>query len=148
MKHIRHYTATLLVGCLALFATSCDLETSGNGSLDGFWHLERVDTLSTGTALDLSTQRVFWAVQGKLLQVENSDNDNMYFFTFEHSGNKLTLSNARANDRTHSDPEVTDATVLAPFGINRIDEQFTVERLSDGHMVLATETLRLSFRKF
>ena len=29
----------------AVLSASCEIETSDNGDLDGFWHLERVDTI-------------------------------------------------------------------------------------------------------
>ena len=41
MKKILYIFSTLLLFC------SCDIESSKNGDLDGFWHLERVDTIST-----------------------------------------------------------------------------------------------------
>lgn len=31
-----------------LLPSSCTIEASDNGDFDGFWHLERVDTLTTG----------------------------------------------------------------------------------------------------
>ena len=33
-----------LLGSLALVMSSCEMETTDNGDLDGFWHLESVDT--------------------------------------------------------------------------------------------------------
>ena len=53
MKKILFIFSTLLLFC------SCDIESSKNGDLDGFWHLERVDTISTSfnhheNRLDLS----------------------------------------------------------------------------------------------
>lgn len=56
-----------LIAAISLVLSSCTLETSDNGDLDGFWHLERVDTLATGNYLDLSRERVFWGVQHKLI---------------------------------------------------------------------------------
>ena len=47
----------------ALTLASCELETSDNGKFDGFWHLERVDTLATGRSLNLQQKRIFWGVQ-------------------------------------------------------------------------------------
>jgi len=37
---------SIIVMAFAISAMmSCEIETSGNGDLDGFWHLVRVDTL-------------------------------------------------------------------------------------------------------
>lgn len=43
-----------LIAAICLVVNSCTIETSDNGDFDGFWHLERVDTLATGNYLDLS----------------------------------------------------------------------------------------------
>lgn len=51
-----------LIAAISLVLSSCTIETSDNGDFDGFWHLERVDTLATGNYLDLSRERVFWGV--------------------------------------------------------------------------------------
>lgn len=55
MKHFLFF----IIG-IGLLLTSCDIETSDNGDLDGYWHLVRVDTLATGVSSDLSETRVFW----------------------------------------------------------------------------------------
>ena len=48
----------MLMLCSALL-NSCEVDSSDNGDLDGFWHLESVDTLATGGRCDYSNQRVF-----------------------------------------------------------------------------------------
>ena len=35
----------LSIVCL-LMMTACDVETSDNGDLDGFWHLQRIESLT------------------------------------------------------------------------------------------------------
>ena len=44
-KEIMKRLIFVLTICMALVA--CDIETSGNGDLDGFWQLRQVDTLAT-----------------------------------------------------------------------------------------------------
>lgn len=59
----------LLGGCLLLFTlllTACDLETSGNGKLDGYWHLEQIDSISTGSVNNLSQKRLFLGLSDKV----------------------------------------------------------------------------------
>ena len=46
MRKIFLYIA--MVPMLSLTLGGCSIEMSDNGELDGYWHLERVDTLSTG----------------------------------------------------------------------------------------------------
>ena len=53
---------------LSLFlSTSCTLETSDNGDLDGFWQLSLIDTLSSQNSVDMRDSGYFWAVQHNLL---------------------------------------------------------------------------------
>lgn len=136
--------AVLAVSCLA----SCDLETSDNGDLDGFWHLVRVDTLTTGGVCDMSEKRVFWSVQAKLLNVTDYDKSSRgYVFHFENSGSSLRVFEPYEDNRAEGDIKVEDPSVLSPFGINALEETFTIEGLSGSRMTLATEELRLSFKK-
>ena len=65
--------------------TSCDLETSSNGNLDGFWHLVKVDTLQTGGVKDTSKKLIFWAFQLNLMKTGE------YMARFDHSDGQLSL---------------------------------------------------------
>ena len=71
----------------ALMFSSCTLESSDNGDLDGFWHLESVDTLATGKTEDFSQRYVFWGVEHKLIAVKETDtNREKFYFRFEQTG--------------------------------------------------------------
>ena len=59
-----------------------------------------------------------------------------------------TLSEPFIVDRDNGDISVDDVAVMAPYGVNKLDESFTVEHLSGSKMVLKSERLRLSFRKY
>ena len=132
---------------MAVFA-SCDIETSDNGDLDGFWHLDRVDTLSTGGRADLSNKYIFWSVQKDLINtVDRHDSASDYLFRFEHKGKTLRLYDPHVNDRMNGDPAVEDPAVLNPFGVNALDETFNVNKLTGSKMVLSTDELKLSFTK-
>ncbi len=145
MKTIKSIGLTLL---MAVGLASCELETSDNGHLDGFWHLTRVDTLSTGGTTDLSAKRIFWGVQVRLLNVVDYDKSvKGYFFRFENKGTTLRLYDAYEDNYKDGDFKVEDPSVLSPFGINALDETFTIENISNSRMTLATAELRLSFRK-
>ena len=142
-----------MVPMLSLTLGGCSIEMSDNGELDGYWHLERVDTLSTGGVCDLSGQLRFWAVQAKMLALMDRGNDANggafgYLLRFEHNGSKLRLYQPLLNDRVNGDSKVEDAKLLAPFGVNALDETFRVVSLSGSKMTLRTEELQLSFKKF
>ena len=70
MKKVSYILLSILM--LATW-TSCELETSNNGALDGYWRLQQVDTLQTKGTADLSAQRLFWSVQGKILMLNDLD---------------------------------------------------------------------------
>ena len=136
---------------------SCDFETSDNGDLDGFWHMESVDTLSTGGTLDLSQQRVFWAFSVKLMRLsdQNGQRADLYM-RFKHEGDLLNVYEPYSNQGHEQETDgayggdipLEDASLLAPYGIDGLQDQFTVERLNGSRMILKSEKLRLKFKKF
>lgn len=135
---------TLLLGL-----TGCELEHSDNGKLDGYWHLEQMESLAGGGTTDLHEQLYFWSVQGTLLNVnDRSIVSNGYYFSFVHEGDSLKLSNARENNRDEGDPAVEDAALLLPFGISGLEDGFLIEKLSSGKMILKSSAWRLFFTKF
>lgn len=133
----------------AIFAmSSCTLETSDNGDLDGFWHLTRVDTIATGGVCDMSGKRVFWGIQMNLLNTADYDKSGSgYWLRFRDENSILRVYDPYTNDRGKGDVKVEDPTHLAPFGINQLDESFKIESLSGSRMTLSTDELRLSFKK-
>ena len=141
----RSVVALAFVACLA----ACTIEHSENGNLDGFWHLERIDTLATGRMGDYSNRLLYWAVQGTLLQASDFDLNPLHLFVmhFEHGDSHLRVYDVRHNDRPHGDPEIEDLDELRPYGINATDETFQVEQLTGSTMVLRGDMLRLYFKK-
>lgn len=139
---------SLFLAVMGMGACGDWIETSGNGKLDGMWHLMRIDTLETGGGVDMAEDRKYLAVQGSILEVHDADEVGKYMFRFSHADGKLALSDARLNDRTQGDPVVTDVSVLTPYGINRLEETFVVEKLTGKRMVLVSDVLRLTYRKF
>lgn len=141
------YSVTLVL------LASCGLvefEHSENGKLDGYWHLESVDTLSTGGKADLRQERWFWAVQGTVFQLYNPDwrHGQRYVSQFRYENSLITILHVYKDARAQGDPEVESLDVIRPFGINQIEgENFQVEELQGGSMTLSTETLRLQFKK-
>lgn len=134
-----------------LFAlASCGdlLEHSQNDKLDGYWKLTTIDTLATGGQKNVSEQSLFMAVQGKIMMLNNRDNGAEYIFQFNHSDSHLKIYDARKSDRTNGDPLLTDPEDLKPFGFNNLEEDFTVEKLTGGKLVINNGTLRLHLIKF
>jgi hypothetical protein len=149
MKLTRKYILLLLVGVIVSFL-SCDLHTSDNGDLDGYWHLVKVDTLSTGKSYDMSERRVFWGVQVNLIEAVDHDNDSThygYLFYFEKSDLFLKLFNAHKHDRPNGDILVEDVSAISSLGVNSLEDKFRIITLNHREMVLEDELLRLSFKK-
>lgn len=131
---------------LVAMLDSCTLETSDNGNLDGLWQLRSLDSLANGSSVDMHANGVYWAVQLDLLEAR--DRQVRVLFRFNHTGDSLVLSNPYVNLRDSSDIKVNEPAMLAPLGINSLEEHFAVKALSSGSMVLESPTLRLHFRKY
>lgn len=146
-KHLKIFLPLISI---ILFLASCGdlVETSHNGKLDGYWKLAAIDTLATGGQKDLHNQSLFMAVQGKIMMLNNIDNGSGYIFQFNHADGHLKIFDARVNDRGNGDPLLTSPGGLKPFGFSGLEEDFTVEKLTSGKLVLNDGTLRLHFVKF
>ena len=137
---------------LGLMVVSCELETSGNGDLDGYWQMSQVDTLATGGVADTRESFIYWGVQGKLLQIRYSENDvylsEGLLFRFEDNDSILTLSSPFVHHLYETDEPIDDVEILKPFGIYRLVEKFAIKELDDNNMVLTNDVLRLHFRRY
>ena len=136
---------------LCLLVVSCELETSGNKELDGYWQMDQVDTLSTGGVADTREALVFWGVQGKLLQIRYSENGTFLgeglLFRFNQDDKHLTLFSPVIHHLYETDEPIDDVEILKPFGIFNLEETFDIEELDDKEMVLTNDVLRLHFRR-
>lgn len=146
--------ATVMAGVMGF--ASCELESSDNGDLDGYWHLESIDSLENGHTADLSKLHVFWGVEYKLISVRDTDHDaDRYYFRFDQTSDSLKITQVYL-DHGHQDKgddggdhpldEVTES--LRYYGINQIPDAFRKEVLNSSKMVLRNSKLRLTFKKF
>ncbi|MBR1462491.1 MAG: lipocalin-like domain-containing protein [Prevotella sp.] len=138
----------IVLSVLMAALASCELEVSDNGNLDGFWHLEKVDTLQTGGTSDLSDRLLFWSVQMNLLELsDRSEGNGFLLLRFEQNDGSLHVHTPTRFDGKNTDLPIDDLQQLAPFGIQSLDETFRIIMLSSGRMVLEGDRLRLSFSK-
>ena len=151
-SYFMHLKYRLLFLFIPFVLASCDLETSDNGKLDGFWHLERVDTLATGGSFDMSSQKVFWSFNVKLLQLQggaspllcrfNQVEDSLILYSpYTNGGHEESLGEG-------GNKPLTDASVLRDYGIEDLETHYKKEALDGSRMVLRSRCLRLVFRKF
>jgi hypothetical protein len=131
---------------------SCELETSGNKELDGYWQMCQVDTLATDGVTDTREALIYWGIQGKLLQIRFSENGKYLgeglLFRFERAPYTLNLSSPIRHHLYDTDEPIEDVEVLKPDGIYQLEEVFSIIELNDKSMVLDNGVLRLHFRKY
>jgi hypothetical protein len=145
------YTLTLIYVIFGF--SSCELETSDNGGLDGNWQLLSIDTLNTGGTNNMKDKQIFYAVQFHLINIYARNVNNEYitpesFFHFSQTCDSLILysTDITQNDTyAHKDSFLTG---LRPLGINSLEEHFKIETLNSKSMVLKSKELRLHFRSF
>ena len=77
-----------------------------------------------------------------------------YYLRFRQTGDSI-ITSTPYKDNWHEDKgenggdhPIDDPTLLAPYGINNLEEGFAKEKLTGGRMVLRSKTLRLHFKKF
>lgn len=142
----------LSILALSILMVSCELETSGNKELDGYWQMSQVDTLSTGGVADTREALIYWGIQGKLLQIRFSENEKNLgegiFFRFNRDGSNLTLYSPALHHLYETDVPIEDVEILKPFGIFNLEEVFHLDVLNDDELVVSNDRLRLHFRKY
>lgn len=144
---VRNMIVATLLATLGGSLASCTLESSDNGKLDGMWHMVAVDTLSTGGVSDLSEETMFWAVQHNLLTMRDYKSKS-FIMRFTQTADSLLIYDPYYNDRAQADPPVTDAAVLAIFGIDGLEDGFQIETLNGSSMLLRSRRFRIHFVRF
>ena len=140
----------LYIFTMLLMLAACDIHTSNNGDLDGYWQLRSVDTLSSGMSCDMRDSMLFWSFQGNLLHVRDNKEEKLdkVFMRFTLSDKVMTLTNPIIDLRDSSDLVLTDTTFLCHYGIHDMPETPKVVTLNSSTMILENRVLRLNFRKY
>lgn len=128
-----------------MLLTSCELRTSDNGKMEGFWILDKVDTLSTGGSCNVLEQINTWSFQFDLLELRNIRNEKDYVCRFSYTADSLIVSEIYG---TASDLKVTDAKELSCFGIDSIPAHYHIDYLTDEHMCLSGDNMKLYLKKY
>ncbi len=153
MKHNILYLSLLAAVVLVLSACSIDTDTvAGDGDMEGFWHLETIQTLPTDSTQstvirDLRDQRFFWSFQHKLLELRDYDSGNKTMLCrFAIAGGQLTITEAYI-ESLGNDQQTTDTTLLAPYGITRLNQPYDY-RINGSRMTIDVDTTRLYLKRF
>ncbi len=148
MKNILRTFFFALITSIIIGLNSCT-ETSGNGDLDGMWHLISIDTLSTSSSRDFSHDYIYWSFSFRLLEVDDKTNSHQsVLLRFEHIDQNLRLYEPYLYNRETGDEPIEDISYLLPFGIEALDITYNIEILTSSRMIISSPNLRLSFRKF
>lgn len=158
MKRYRvfHIAFVVLIGTFVMLFSSCEMETSKNGDLDGYWHLESIDTLENGGTCDFSARKVFWGIEHKLILIRdlNVGPFDGFYMRFDQAGDSLLIPKAYRKNQNYGEGDddapisADDMEDLRKYGINNLPEGFAKEALSGSKMILRSKTLRLKFKKF
>lgn len=129
---------------------SCEgIETSNNGNLDGMWHLVKMDSLDIQKTIDYQHEGIFWSVQNDLLQVDDKQvRYRSCLLRFEKKSETLRVFDPYLYNRDDGDEIVDNNAFLTPFGINALNETFSIEKLNRNKMILKSQLLRLYFSKY
>ena len=149
MKRIK--ILSFVLPLLALFFSSCTLETDNDaGSMEGMWHLVKIESMTSVVSEDLSEQVVFWSFQSKLLQMEDKTGQHYsYLYRFRVDNDQLTLTAPYQFDRENGDrPLTTYEPTLGLYGIKSITPVFRIEKRDSRNMILNDGAVRLYFDKF
>ena len=145
-----------LITIFLLLLTSCSIETSDNGKLDGRWQLMELSYLDgSNRTVKTKEQLIFWDIQYKLISIhsmtgklhESLTEESLCRFNF--TGDSLKLSDFYRHYRV-ADQKIDDplTTCFQKTGINGIKANFAVLHLDRKTMLLQSDYAKLSFRKF
>ena len=139
--------ASIILTCLLL--ASCEIETSGNGKLDGNWQLRQIDTLTTNGICDMSYSYIYWGIETDLLQVRDIDSDNLkIFFHIEQHADTLILLNPYQVISKSELKALENDSLRQPLGIDGTEDHYLIEKVSNGSLLLKNQRYRLQFRKY
>lgn len=96
----------------------------------------------------MEKSRIYWSVQLNLLQFNKIGENVDYLMRFDYNDVNLRLYDPYLSARNSGDKPVTDIEELKPYGVNSLDENFLVETLNSGNLVLISSMLRLYFNRY
>ena len=136
---------------VVLLMTGCDVETSDNGDLDGFWRMSSMTSVYSSMlpGVDMRQSGLTWSFQGRMLELRDvNDRQKDIVMSFQHEGETLRVYDPYFVERDSGDIRIEDVSYLIPYGINHTDDSFTVRELSGDRMVLSNILVTLEFRKY
>lgn len=139
-----------LMVCACMMLSSCKIQTSHNGKLDGLWQVVVKENLTTGESVDMRDYSATWSVQGDLLMMRMNGSPEL-IWRFRHKDDILVLSDPYLSARfgeQGTDVKLEDVSVVEPYGLSALEEYLKVITLNSDDMILESSTSRLVFRKY
>lgn len=128
--------------------SSCTIEGSDNGELDGYWHLVETENITTNEKTDLSKEKIYYSIQGDIIMFTDLNYKSAPLVsTFKKNGSIIALSSLCLNDREKGDPKVEDISIAYVYGITEPLQKFTIEHNSSSSLTLSNGKLLLRFKK-
>lgn len=116
--------------CCTLFA-SCQ-KADDNGDLGGWWKLLQIEELRNDTIIDKSNEDCFWAIQLRMITTNNGGKGR-----FQHIDDSLFIQMLQ---------KPKDGKAVGMYTPE--NERFGVNRLTKKSMILQSDDVVLTFRKF
>ncbi len=116
--------------CTTLFA-SCQ-KADDNGDLGGWWKLLQIEEINNDTIIDKSNEDCFWAIQLRMITTKDGGKGR-----FQHIGDSLFIQMKQL-------PKDSKASGL----YNPENERFGINKLTNKRMILQSEEVILTLRKF
>ena len=135
---------------VVLLLVGCDVETSNNGDLDGFWQMTQMADKHVNTIYDMRNSGITWSFQGKLLELRDVKKVHQDIIgSFSHQDGPLSVNNFYFVDRDKGDVRIDDPiSYLVPYGVAQTNDKFNVLELSSDQMILESADFLLRFRKY
>jgi hypothetical protein len=163
MKTLHHQIYTALMLLAISLCTACD-KMPDNGQLDGMWQLMSIET-ADGQILNVKEQQHYWSFRLRLVQFTTSRtfDGTKYYAHFSREGGNIVLTDFCLETRYEKDTDDNEwissekADLLHPWGVygqadetlsQKIKATYQVEALSDTRLVLKSDQVRLTLRKF
>ena len=133
---------------LSVILFSCN-KLPVNGKLDGMWQLMEI---RYGNGLTIFPEKTYYNFQLELVKLSkihpgslHGSKTDYYVGRFEFTEDSLSFYNMR---NARNENIVATDEDLAPYGLNVSIERFGVDELTRNNMILRSDRVVLSFRKF
>ena len=134
----------LFLSFFTFFWTACETKYDMNGDLDGMWQMLRWYDKQNAQEHTDKSKKIYYCVQLKLMKFQKAEAPmNYYLAYFTHRNDSLILGKV-VHYPTDS---VCNFSALKTFGVPD-NGKFSIDALSSERMVLSTDSIELTFRKY